>query len=546
MNCGLQMCDGWESVWVFPHLDNTMMTLKITEDEYKVVVPEDVGFGITKTEFKDSNQMFEIQTFENTRYEDAKNVLNYVTRTYFKHNKPSFLATLGAVAYSLNIARLNTPMDHPVTPLIIGSPGSGKTTAVFLALAIAGVKTSIIHPTLTGLMEELSVLDAPLWWEDVENKNGVFEDSTMMVYDKSTKKRSKCSLKARTVPICTTNGFFMKEFEGERLQRLMERILIIPFHTNQQFRDLHDSWKFRDDLVSFLKLAEDLLPILLRINFDDLTHRDRAAKVLGEFSAIKRSRDIHNYGLLLACMSMLMETIGCSEDYSITMMKRYLAEHLIPYFDKIVPSTQSNQDDEHVTTEEFENILASLIKPETLHLLKISKVKSCACGTVLQIALMKIREKIDFPAEKFIKVVTDQGLGCNGITFNGEGKPRPKFNGVHIRIGCVPKKLLNGVPRGKNIEESAEVVSSGEKEEEEEETSKANEVVSSGEEEEEEEETSKANEVVSSGDEEEEEEETSKANEVVSSGEEEEEEEETSKANEVVSSGGRRGDFKSQ
>uniref|UniRef100_A0A7M5X984 Uncharacterized protein n=1 Tax=Clytia hemisphaerica TaxID=252671 RepID=A0A7M5X984_9CNID len=401
-------------------------------------------------------------------------------------------------------------------------------------------------PTLTGLMEELSVLDAPLWWEDVENKNGVFEDSTMMVYDKSTKKRSKCSLKARTVPICTTNGFFMKEFEGERLQRLMERILIIPFHTNQQFRDLHDSWKFRDDLVSFLKLAEDLLPILLRINFDDLTHRDRAAKVLGEFSAIKRSRDIHNYGLLLACMSMLMETIGCSEDYSITMMKRYLAEHLIPYFDKIVPSTQSNQDDEHVTTEEFENILASLIKPETLHLLKISKVKSCACGTVLQIALMKIREKIDFPAEKFIKVVTDQGLGCNGITFNGEGKPRPKFNGVHIRIGCVPKKLLNGVPRGKNIEESAEVVSSGEKEEEEEETSKANEVVSSGEEEEEEEETSKANEVVSSGDEEEEEEETSKANEVVSSGEEEEEEEETSKANEVVSSGGRRGDFKSQ
>ena len=85
----------------------------------------------------------------------------------------------------------------------------------------------------------------------------------------------------------------------------MERLIIIPFISNPQFADLNESWEFKKEMGAFVEISQALLPIMLRVNFNSLTHRNLANQVLSQFQMITRSRDIENYGMLLTCMAMV-------------------------------------------------------------------------------------------------------------------------------------------------------------------------------------------------------------------------------------------------
>ena len=45
-------------MWVFPHSENTILTIRMSRDDCEIVVPEEVGLGITNTDFENSNQSF--------------------------------------------------------------------------------------------------------------------------------------------------------------------------------------------------------------------------------------------------------------------------------------------------------------------------------------------------------------------------------------------------------------------------------------------------------------------------------------------------------
>ncbi|XP_066934804.1 uncharacterized protein [Clytia hemisphaerica] len=440
-DCGIQSWDGRSSIWVFPHSEFTLITLRVDDEGVTRVNPEDVGLGFTTTKFY-TKQLLSIREFTNANFDPAKLVLERVRRDYFSINSPPFFATLGAMAYAINIKRFNSPMDHPFVPVVIGGAGSGKSTAVQLIFSIVGITKSIILPTESGLDEELSKSSAPVWWEDVEDRNTAFESTTMWVYDKSAKKKKNSHEMANTVPICTSNGLFFKDYEGVRLKRLLERIIVIPYKKNPQFGNFNDSYEFNQTIAEFVGLAQALLPILLKIDFHEQQYRALASSVLEDFPEIHQSRDIHNYGLLLNSMAMVMDNLEMSIEDITETSHQFVRDFLIPF---ITPFHQRYEVKENTTDRnKLHRLLTQAIKPETRHLIIVSKTVGCTCGDAVGLPLTQINRLTTIPVDQIRNFVVKNGLGCSGKKINlTNNNGRIQYHGIHVRKNFVSQELLD-------------------------------------------------------------------------------------------------------
>ncbi|XP_066931328.1 uncharacterized protein [Clytia hemisphaerica] len=396
------------------------------------------------------------------------NLIHFV-RNNTGANFPAAAQIFGAAFMALNFQSIVKCFGFAPIPIVIGCPGVTKSTMTKLILRSVGVEGNVFDPTYPSLVELISGSPIPLLWEDAENFS-VLGDLVMLIYNNS--QRSKCdkaSQPPQSMPICTTNGCFLKKINDPvKYDRFVTRVNFIPFLKLKRKRQTPlEKLKFAKQLTTliqpeassvFLKYLE-LEPVIESALEDDLMISINEKLTSQSIFKADDSRSDQNYALLFFFTGKILERAGFQKAEILNIITIFMEKHLSPFLNGSDKPTEEVVKDDALVQEMLVLIKqASTLNESRKFQKRCSKSKNKDCNeNCLVVSLSKINALVngkftDAKIRRVIKLIPTKNLGCCGKKFftgdlNASGN-KEELNCIHIKLSVFDDAFKKLYPKG--------------------------------------------------------------------------------------------------
>lgn len=438
------------TIWAFPNSNNRCLFIRLNENSsIEEISSSDIGMA----DVLSISSYQQLKLPEDLTYQkDSLVELIAFFEASFHQNFSSTLATVSAACLCLHFPYLKLHSEGVPIPIVIGDPGTYKTTTCSLAMAALGIESKCQDSTYNGILKVLSQEELPIWWEDLDDLQKL-EKISMMTYNKGMKVtannfggRNKVPSSTKAMPLVTSNGLF-KGANPVSAERTLGRVVLIPFlRTPSEKKTVQNALDF-DSLLQDARINASrcfLYMLQMKKTYSEYRRDQNMLNIINNVldGFDLDERHLKNYTLLLVVMAKILKDTDHGDDATLQILKDFFIGNR-----NYVSSVYKSQGELGKTMLE-RAFFESLEDPKARKWIVFVNARGCACGAVIVFSLKNLLQSLNFETRKEL----DFKIIRSYVEKNGCIKASLKYSvdgvvcaGIHIQEAVVHKDLLQSL-----------------------------------------------------------------------------------------------------